>query len=365
MKKFALALCTLTLLGGTAVAAPFEDGFEGDFPGATWTRTNLSSSAGSNPNWDAYGSDAIVAHGGNQYVMADYNSVGAGGARTISNWLISPELPVVDGITMTFWSLSAGGGAFADRMQVRLSTMGASVDVGADAESVGAFTTLLLDVNPALVADGYPSVWTQYTVTVEGVPAATTGRFAFRYYVADSGPGGTNGAAVALDDVEITSTCGDGSLDAGAGEACDDGNAVDGDGCETDCTVTPAEPDPVCGDGALDEAAGETCDDGNVDDGDGCSATCDVEPSDLDNDGFPDDEDNCPVRPNADQADGDDDGLGDACDSDSGGGGRGGGGGGCAVVVESDRGAPGAVFLMIGLVGLDVLRRRRRARRQA
>ena len=36
------------------------------------------------------------------------------------------------------------------------------------------------------------------------------------------------------------STCGDGFVDMGAGEACDDGNATPGDGCEPDCTVTGA-----------------------------------------------------------------------------------------------------------------------------
>ena len=63
--------------------------------------------------------------------------------------------------------------------------------------------------------------------------------------------------------------CGDGNLD--AGEQCDDGNNVDGDGCEGDCTLTP-DPEPFCGDGNLD--AGEQCDDGNNVDSDGCSSTC-------------------------------------------------------------------------------------------
>ena len=59
--------------------------------------------------------------------------------------------------------------------------------------------------------------------------------------------------------------CGDGVLDADAGEACDDGNLEGGDGCN-DCHL------PRCGDGVLDP--GEECDDGNQDDGDGCSPGC-------------------------------------------------------------------------------------------
>jgi len=56
-------------------------------------------------------------------------------------------------------------------------------------------------------------------------------------------------------------------------EACDDGNARTGDGCEPDCTSTP--PGPACGDGTKDD--GEGCDDHNLLSGDGCSATCTVE----------------------------------------------------------------------------------------
>jgi cysteine-rich repeat protein len=52
----------------------------------------------------------------------------------------------------------------------------------------------------------------------------------------------------------------------GLGEVCDDGNDVNGDGCNTQC-----QPE-ICGNNVLD--AGEECDDGNTDDNDGCSALC-------------------------------------------------------------------------------------------
>lgn len=55
------------------------------------------------------------------------------------------------------------------------------------------------------------------------------------------------------------------------GEQCDDGNKVDGDGCESDCTRTPP-PGAVCGNGKLE--GDEICDDGNTVDGDGCQADC-------------------------------------------------------------------------------------------
>ncbi|MFP2960431.1 lamin tail domain-containing protein [Myxococcus sp. 1LA] len=63
--------------------------------------------------------------------------------------------------------------------------------------------------------------------------------------------------------------CGNGRQE--AGEQCDDGNQTNGDGCENDCTSTPA-PGAVCGNGKLE--GDEVCDDGNTADGDGCQANC-------------------------------------------------------------------------------------------
>ena len=67
--------------------------------------------------------------------------------------------------------------------------------------------------------------------------------------------------------------CGDGI--ANIGEACDDGNLIDGDGCQSDCTLTP-----VCGNGLVEQ--GEECDDGNDKDGDGCDSVCMFEPPEND-----------------------------------------------------------------------------------
>lgn len=67
--------------------------------------------------------------------------------------------------------------------------------------------------------------------------------------------------------LEVGALCGDGVLQ--EGEACDDGNAVGGDGCSADCFS-----DERCGNGVVDADAGEVCDDGNTSGGDGCSADC-------------------------------------------------------------------------------------------
>ncbi len=65
-------------------------------------------------------------------------------------------------------------------------------------------------------------------------------------------------------------TCGDMRMD--PGEQCDYGG-VDTAMCDANCTF------PKCGDGYVNMAAGETCDDGNTVDGDGCSSRCQTEPS--------------------------------------------------------------------------------------
>jgi cysteine-rich repeat protein len=67
--------------------------------------------------------------------------------------------------------------------------------------------------------------------------------------------------------------CGDGTVNQ-MSEECDDGNTVNGDGCENDCTFTPTGG--FCGDGLPD--AGEECDDGNTVDGDGCENDCTFTP---------------------------------------------------------------------------------------
>ena len=59
--------------------------------------------------------------------------------------------------------------------------------------------------------------------------------------------------------------CGNGFVD--TGEECDDGNAVEDDGCSSACIA--------CGNSVV--TAPETCDDGNLTDGDGCSSTCTTE----------------------------------------------------------------------------------------
>jgi cysteine-rich repeat protein len=62
----------------------------------------------------------------------------------------------------------------------------------------------------------------------------------------------------------VSCTCGNTEVE--PPEECDDGNLVDGDGCDSNCTVTG------CGNGIV--TAGEECDDGNDNNDDACTNAC-------------------------------------------------------------------------------------------
>jgi hypothetical protein len=176
--------------------------------GSGWYQQNNSTPIGTNPNWiqgvNVAGGGPFDAFNGaaNAYVCANFNSVA--GANTISNWLVTPNRTYKNGDVFTFYTRKASPDTYPDRLEVRLSTNGASTNVGTGATGVGDFTTLLLSVNPTLVTGVYPVVWTQFTVTISGLPAPTSGRIAFRYFVTNGGPLGANSDYIGIDNVVYT-----------------------------------------------------------------------------------------------------------------------------------------------------------------
>jgi hypothetical protein len=161
-----------------------------------WSLINNSSPAGAT-GW-FQGNDAVFPglDGTTDYIAANFNNAGLGG--DISNWLLTPLLTLNNGDTLSFFS--QGAGIFADRLEVRLSTNGGSADVGGTASSVGDFGTLLLTINPALDPNGYPTSWTEFTLTLSGLSGPTDGRLAFRYFVTDTN---TNANYIGIDDVTV------------------------------------------------------------------------------------------------------------------------------------------------------------------
>jgi cysteine-rich repeat protein len=86
-------------------------------------------------------------------------------------------------------------------------------------------------------------------------------------------------------------SCGDGLVD--PGETCDDGDLIDCNGCDSNCTASS-----VCGNGV--RCGAEQCDDGNTGNGDCCSSLCQFEALDS----ACDDQDLCTITDRCDGAGG-------------------------------------------------------------
>ena len=169
---------------------------------AGWIQQNLSSPIGTGlfSDWfQGTTGGAFAANSAPDFRGASF--LCGSGTSTLSNWLFAPNITLKNGDVFKFHTRSISG-AFPDRMQLRLSTNGASTNVGSSATSVGDFTTMLVDINPSYTATGYPTAWTQFSVTLSGLPAAgISGRLAFRYFVENGGPGGANSNTIGVDDV--------------------------------------------------------------------------------------------------------------------------------------------------------------------
>ncbi len=177
-----------------------QESFTGTVPPAGWAQQNLSSPIGVQPWFRPTSPAPFPAFSGTETQYAAVNYQSGAGTSTLSNWLFSPVLNIKNGDFITFYTRTTDG-TFPDRLQLRLSTSGASVNVGATATSTGDFGTLLVDVNPNLTTSGYPTSWTQFTGTVTGVTGTVTGRFAFRYFVTGGGTTGANSDFIGVDDV--------------------------------------------------------------------------------------------------------------------------------------------------------------------
>jgi hypothetical protein len=166
-----------------------------------WSQQNLSSPTGN--GWFQGNAAVFPAYNGNDtsYIAANWASTTQTGSGTISLWLFAPSRTYSNGDTIAFYTRTSvpGTTAYPDRLQLRLSTAGTSVNAGTSATSVGDFTTVLLEVNPNLTTTGYPSTWTEYRAVISGLAAPTAGRVAFRYFVTNGGGTGANSDFVGID----------------------------------------------------------------------------------------------------------------------------------------------------------------------
>lgn len=202
MKKIMLLALAVA---STSAFASFTEGFDDitTLGGSGWVQSNQSTTVGLT-SW-FQGNDAVFpAHSGapTSYIGANFNNTT--GNSVISNWLVTPEVTLADGATLSFWTRTVDSVAFPDRLQVRMSTNGSSSNTGVGPAGLGDFGTLLLDINPNYTLVDYPNAWTQFTVNISGVGSGTQGRLAFRYFVESGGPSGANSDFIGIDTVEYT-----------------------------------------------------------------------------------------------------------------------------------------------------------------
>jgi PEP-CTERM motif len=161
-------------IGGAQAAVLLSEGFDDitTLAGSGWVTINNSAPAGN--DWFQGNDGIFISQSGavNSYIANDFNST-TEISGVIDAWLIGPELPLPGGGMLTFFTRTADPG-FSDKLEIRFST-------GSSTNTSG-FTTLLLTIGD--VATPYPdSDWQAFSVNL---PSAISGRFAFRYTVADA-----------------------------------------------------------------------------------------------------------------------------------------------------------------------------------
>ena len=170
---------------------------------------NVSSPLGTS-SWFNGNTNAFQAFFDTGYIAADFHN--ASGTGTISNWLASPVRWMHNGDQIIFWTRKADstGNDYPDRLQVWLSTIGASSYFPSNDTSTGSYSVKLLDIDSTYTNDsyngGYPYAWKRYVVNISGLPSGQIScRFAFRYYATNAGPNGVNSGYIGIDSLAYVS----------------------------------------------------------------------------------------------------------------------------------------------------------------
>ena len=176
------AFGSFLLLGNLATAGAqlVNERFESlTFPPPGWIVRNQSTTIGTNAQcWNRFTTTPWAPHGGGGHAGANFNCTT--GTNTISAWLITPPMAMLNGEQMRFWTRKASVDISPDRLQVLMcvdrapDSCGAAGSTGSTSTDVGSFTTVLLDINPTLITGVYPTTFTQFTVTFSGFLRANT-----------------------------------------------------------------------------------------------------------------------------------------------------------------------------------------------
>ncbi|VXB25961.1 conserved exported hypothetical protein [Flavobacterium sp. 9AF] len=169
-----------------------------------WIIHNSSEPLGSS-SWGSPNNHFPPYNGGNSSFIA-VNHQSTGNIGTISNWLITPTVLLNNGDIISFYTRTDHG-IYPDRLELRISTNGdATILPTSSSSSLGDFSTLVLTVNPNLIASEYPTTWTNYSYTISGLSQATNCKVAFRYYVTNAGANAPNSDFIGIDAVTISSS---------------------------------------------------------------------------------------------------------------------------------------------------------------
>ena len=186
----AAAAGSLANTGITAITI-LSEGFDNvpALPAAGWAQVN-NSTAPLGTSWFQGNAGIFAAASGaaNSYVAANFLGTGSA-AGSVSNWLMTPTVALDTTSLLSFLVRTAGDG-FLDKIEVRLSTSGASTSVADFSTVLGTFQ--------ASTSTG----WVSRSFGTSGIAAPTTGRLAFRYVVDNVS---TAGNYLGLDNVVITS----------------------------------------------------------------------------------------------------------------------------------------------------------------
>jgi hypothetical protein len=185
MKILAPGLLALACLGD-AQAALLAEGFDDitTLAASGWVRTNSSTPVGN--DWFQGNSGVFASQAGapDSYIANSFLSTSSV-SGVVDAWLISPELSLAGGATLTFYTRTADAG-FLDKVEVRFSS-GSSSDTAS-------FATLLSTIDGATP---YPTDWQAFSVVL---PTAASGRFAFRYNVDNA----LDADFIGIDSVDVT-----------------------------------------------------------------------------------------------------------------------------------------------------------------
>jgi|GEM_PF-1153061 len=206
IKLLLLSFAGVLAFVGAAKAQAYQESFE-DFAnlGDWYVQNNSDSivSATYTIPWSFTNQTTpFAAYHGTNFMVVSYESSNSNVPATLSNWLVTPQRTFNNGDEFKFYTRTNTGN-FADRLEVRLGA-GALPSPGTGSASVGDYSTLLLTINPTLTTTGYPTTWTEYTITISGLSGPTVGRIAFRYYVTNGGPAGGNSEGIGLDYITYT-----------------------------------------------------------------------------------------------------------------------------------------------------------------